>query len=183
MPSWWREARRTPGAEPPSSPRRVETFWMSTVSSTLDLLTPRPLILTTAWTLTSRYEYVSSMSVFFSLPTFNYEAMFTYSLHFPTHFHVILNAYSSSSLVTWLHRITQAPKKANAPSKNITTIPLKKCAKTSSKVVKSQGCNNFYRADLTAAATGRYAKLHRDSQVKKGLVKGARGKFGRNSRA
>jgi hypothetical protein len=78
---------------------------------------------------------------------------------------------------------TQAPKKSNCPAKNVTSIPLKKCAKTSAKVVKSQGCNNFYRADLTAAAAVRYAKLYRDSQVKKGLVKAARGKFGRNSRA
>mmetsp|Transcript_25745 Transcript_25745/g.43373 ORF Transcript_25745/g.43373 Transcript_25745/m.43373 type:complete len:144 (+) Transcript_25745:104-535(+) len=84
------------------------------------------------------------------------------------------------------HNLTlslKAPKKANAPSRNIASIPLKKCAKTSMKVVKSQGCNSFYRADLSSAAAGRYAKLYRDSQVKKGLVKPARAKFGRNSRA
>jgi hypothetical protein len=91
--------------------------------------------------------------------------------------------FISHSIFNYIVFLSQAPKKSNAPAKNVATIPLKKCAKTSTKVVKSQGCNKFYRADLTAAATGRYAKLYRDSQVKKGLVKPARAKFGRNTRA
>ena len=98
-------------------------------------------------------------------------------------FFIYLLILISHCIFNYIVFVLQAPKKSNAPAKNVVTIPLKKCAKTSTKVVKSQGCNKFYRADLTAAATGRYAKLYRDSQVKKGLVKPARAKFGRNTRA
>mmetsp|Transcript_9699 Transcript_9699/g.14611 ORF Transcript_9699/g.14611 Transcript_9699/m.14611 type:complete len:151 (+) Transcript_9699:69-521(+) len=77
---------------------------------------------------------------------------------------------------------TKAPRKCNAPRKNVATTPLRKDRVRSEKVVKSRGCSSFYRADLSAAAKIKYNKALRDARVRAGIVKAARTKAGRNSR-
>ena len=59
---------------------------------------------------------------------------------------------------------------------------MKKVAKISLRTIKNRAGNNFYRADLTSAASARYMKLYKDVRVKKGIVKGAVAKTGRVSK-
>mmetsp|Transcript_7043 Transcript_7043/g.9878 ORF Transcript_7043/g.9878 Transcript_7043/m.9878 type:complete len:154 (-) Transcript_7043:347-808(-) len=76
----------------------------------------------------------------------------------------------------------KAPKRANMPSTQVRSTPLKKDFRRVAHSIKSQTAGQHYRADLTDMALARWSKLYRVSMIKKGLKKPKPVKKGRTSK-
>jgi large subunit ribosomal protein L28e len=80
--------------------------------------------------------------------------------------------------------VPKAPKKTAFPKKSASATPLRKDRARSLKVVKSRGCSNFYRADLSTAAAARYNRVLGGVRVRIGAKKPVKSRTGpRNNRS
>lgn len=90
-----------------------------------------------------------------------------------------------SAFVQWPVLKTKATKKANLIKKSVESKRLSIGTGTTRglKVIAKRAGNNFYRKDLVSAAGRKFQKLRSGALVQMKVIKGARPKAGRNTRA